>query len=167
MNPPFSIRKYQPSDLEQCRSLWRELTERHREIYEDPTIGGEHPENHFDKHLAEVEPNNLWVATSNSKIVGLVGLITKEKAAEIEPLIVSKTHRHKGIGKQLLNHVIAEAKKLNIQFLTVKPVARNIHAIKFFYKQGFKTLGEIELCLDFCNYKWKPGLKLFECKFHY
>jgi len=40
----FMIRKYQPDDREQCRALWRELTEWHREIYEDTTIGGEHPD---------------------------------------------------------------------------------------------------------------------------
>lgn len=53
------IRKYQETDREHCRALWRELAEWHREIYQDPTIGGEHPEDYFDKHLAEVGSNQL------------------------------------------------------------------------------------------------------------
>jgi len=39
----FVVRKYQEQDKEQCRGLWRELTEWHREIYQDPNIG-EHPQ---------------------------------------------------------------------------------------------------------------------------
>jgi len=86
----LTIRKYQTSDLKQCRSLWRELTEWHREIYEDPTIGGVHPEEYFDKHLSKVGSDKLWVATVDSRVVGLTGLIIKENEAEVEPLIVSR-----------------------------------------------------------------------------
>ena len=161
------IRKYQPSDREQCRSLWKELTEWHREIYQDPTIGGEHPEDHFDEHLAEVGPDRLWVAVHDSQVVGLVGLIVNGEESEIEPLIVSKTYRHKGIGKQLIRTVVSEAHNLGVGFLNVKPVARNIQAIKFLYRQGFKNLGHIDMCLDFCEYAWKPGPQLFECKFNF
>jgi GNAT superfamily N-acetyltransferase len=167
MTLPFMIRKYQPGDREQCRSLWKELTEWHREIYQDPTIGGEHPEDHFDKHLAKVGPDRLWVAVHDSQVVGLVGLIVEAEEAEIEPLIVSKPHRHKGIGKQLISAVVSEARNLGVRFLNVKPVARNIQAIKFLYKQGFKNLGHIELFLDFSEQAWKPGPQLFECKFNF
>jgi hypothetical protein len=46
------VRNYREEDREYCRSLWRELTEWHREIYQDSRIGGEHPEEYFDKYLA-------------------------------------------------------------------------------------------------------------------
>jgi N-acetylglutamate synthase-like GNAT family acetyltransferase len=101
------------------------------------------------------------------KVVGLVGLIVEGKEAEVEPLIVSEAYRHKRIGKKLLRTVVSEAHKLGIKILTVKPVARNIQAIKFFYQQGFKNLGQIELCMDFCEYPWKAGPKLFECNFNF
>jgi N-acetylglutamate synthase-like GNAT family acetyltransferase len=161
------VRNYREADREQCRSLWRELTEWHREIYQDPRIGGEHPEKHFDKQLAKVGPEKLWVAIRGSRVVGLVGLIVEENEAEIEPLIVSKTYRGKGIGTQLLKTVIFEARKMGIRFLCIKPVARNVTTIKFLHNQGFKTLGKIELFLDFSDYKWKSGPKLFGCKFNY
>ncbi|MBI4300887.1 MAG: hypothetical protein HY677_07095, partial [Chloroflexi bacterium] len=38
-----TIREYRTADFEACRSLWGELTRHHREIYEDPTIGGDDP----------------------------------------------------------------------------------------------------------------------------
>jgi hypothetical protein len=42
------IRKYLPIDKESCRKLWQELTEKHRQIYQDPSIGGPTPEKYFD-----------------------------------------------------------------------------------------------------------------------
>lgn len=163
----FTIRRYNAEDHEQCRGLWRELTEWHREIYEDPTIGGEHPEDYFDKHLSQVGSENLWVATDDSHVVGLTGLIVAEKEAEIEPLIVSKDHRGRGIGKQLIVHIVEEARKRGIRNLNIKPVARNQDAIRFLYKQGFKTLGFIELFIDLSGHTWKTGPRIFGCDFNY
>lgn len=163
----YIIRKYQEDDREQCRYLWRELVERHREIYQKPTIGGEHPEDYFDKHLAKVGSDKLWVAVHNSLPVGLVGLIVEGNEAEIEPLIVSKAYRGKGVGKQLVEAIISESRRMGIRTLSVKPVARNIQSIKFLYKQGFKNLGEIELFMSFSDYSWKAGPELFGCKFNF
>ncbi len=163
----FMTRKYQPADREQCRALWRELTEWHREIYEDPTIGGAHPEDYFDKHLAKVGPNRLWVAVYDSRVVGLVGLIVKGNESEIEPLIVSKDYRRKGIGKQLIETVVSEARNEGIRLLNIGPVARNVKAIKFLYKHGFRNLGYIQLFMDLSNHTWKPGPEIFGCKFDF
>lgn len=134
------IRKYRDVDREQCRSLWRELTEKHREIYLDQTIGGEHPEGYFDKYLVTFGHKRLWVAVHVFKVVGLVGLIVEENEAEIEPLIVSKHYRGKGIGRKLIEKAVSEVRKMKVRFLSIKPVARNTETIKFLYKQGFKTL---------------------------
>jgi len=161
------IRNYLEGDREQCRYLWRELTEWHREIYQDPTIGGEHPEDYFDRHLVKVGSDKLWVAVHDSRLVGLVGLIVEENEAEIEPLIVSKAYRGKGIGKQLIEKVISEALRIGVKFLTVKPVARNMKTIKFLYELGFRNLGHIELFMDFSDYVWKPRLEVFGCKFNF
>ena len=167
MSLSFMIRKYELGDRERCRALWRELTEWHREIYQDSTIGGPQPEDYFDKHLADVGPDRLWVAVHGSQVVGLVGLIVKGEEAEIEPLIVNKAYRHKGIGKKLIKTVVSEARNMKIRFLNVKPVARNIQAINFLYQQGFKNLGHIQLFLDISDYTWKLGPQLFGCKFNF
>jgi GNAT superfamily N-acetyltransferase len=167
MTQSFTIRKYEHCDREQCRSLWKELTEWHREIYQDPSIGGEHPEEHFDKCLEEVGPNRLWVALHSSKVVGLTGLIVKGDEATIEPIIVSKAYRSKGIGKQLVSKVVDEARKETIKFLNVEPVARNVKAIKFLYDQGFRNLGHIQLFLDLSKRAWKPSLEIHGCKFNF
>ena len=46
------IRPYGPSDLEACRDLYTQLVEHHREIYDDPSIGGDDPGAGFDDDLA-------------------------------------------------------------------------------------------------------------------
>ena len=163
----FIIRKYQDDDREQCRDLWRELTEWHRKIYQDPTIGGQHPEDCFDKHLATVGPDQTWVVVRDSEVIGLVGLVFKGEEAEIEPLIVSKGYRRKGIGTKLIETVVSEARKKGVKFLDIKPVARNENTIKFLYKQGFQNLGHIDLFVDFSNRSWKSGLEIFGGKFNY
>jgi GNAT superfamily N-acetyltransferase len=161
------IRSYQESDRAGCRSLWRELTEWHREIYQDPKIGGEHPEEYFDKHLAKVGPEQLWVAVRGSECVGLIGLILEGNEAEIEPLIVSKAHRGKGVGRRLIETAISEAKKRGARLLNIKPVARNAETIRFLHRRGFKNLGYIELFMDLSGHSWKKGPRMFDCEFEF
>jgi ribosomal protein S18 acetylase RimI-like enzyme len=162
-----TIRNYQEADREQCRSLWRQLVEWHREIYHDPKIGGEHPECYFDKHLSLVGNQRLWVALYGSKIVGLVGLVVKGDEAEIEPVVVNKDYRCKSIGKQLVERVISEAHQMGTKYLDVSPVARNLETIGFFYKLGFVNLGKIEMFMDFTSRHWKSGLKLDGYEFNF
>lgn len=165
-----TIRQYHTSDLEQCRTLWVELTQRHRDLYNDPTIGGDNPGLYFDKHLARVGPERLWVAEREGEVVGLVGLIVDEQGAEVEPIVVAAAHRDKGIGQALLNCMVEEARKLGVRYLSVKPVARNVEAISFYYDFGFQTLGEIEMFMDLSTPApgtWKPGPELFGHRFEY
>lgn len=156
----ITIRKYRDTNREECRSLWRELIEWHREIYQDSTIGGEHPEDYFDKYLTKFGCEQLWVAVAVSKVVGLVGLIVEGNEAEIEPLIVSRSYRGKGIGRKLVERAVSEARLLKVRFLSVRPVARNIQAIRFLHKQGFQNLGHVELFIDFSEYVWKQKVDL-------
>jgi GNAT superfamily N-acetyltransferase len=159
MSEYITIRKYRDNDRVACRALWRELTEWHREIYEDSKIGGEQPGLYFDKHLAAVGVNCLWVAELKSQVIGLVGLETRDEELFIEPLVVTSDHRGKGIGSQLLEKAVIEAKQQGAKSLSVRPVARNQRVIKFLFKQGFQTLGHIQLFIDFTSSTWKKGFR--------
>ena len=162
-----TVRKFQAEDRMACRGLWRELTEWHRKIYKDPNVGGEHPEDYFDKHLAKVGPDQLWVAVHDSRVVGLTGLVSEEEEVEIEPLIVAETYRQKGVGKRLIRKAVMEAKEAGVKYLSIKPVARNAETIKWLYRQGFKNLGHIELFMSFAKYKWEPGPEIHGCRFDF
>ncbi len=166
----LKIRPYASPDLDQCRKLWAELTQRHRDIYNDPSIGGDDPGLHFDEHLGRVGAENLWVAEQDGKAVGLVGLIVEGQEAELEPLVVTPKSRSTGIGRALIKHVIDEAHKRHVRYLNVRPVARNTDAISFFYDAGFDTLGHIELFMDLrapSSDTWEPGPELFGRAFKY
>lgn len=165
-----AVHTYMAADLEACRALWVELTEHHRQLYEDPTIGGKQPGLAFDAHLARVGPDRIWVAEANGMVCGFVGLIVEGDEGEVEPIVVTAAHRGTGIGRMLLTRVLEEAKALKLHFLGMKPVARNRNAIKFFSEAGFQTLGHVDLFMDLApslGRTWKEGVTLHGHSFKY
>jgi GNAT superfamily N-acetyltransferase len=143
---PATIREYTEADLEGCRDLWRDLTQRHRDIYEDPTIGGDDPGPYFDEHyLPDDKPVKLWVAELDGALVGLCGLLLKDGEGELEPIIVKDGERNAGIGAQLAQTAIAEAERRGVSAIVVRPVGRNVEAIRFFHREGFEVLDRVEL----------------------
>ena len=160
MPDDIRIRKYSEDDLEACRALWAELTEWHRRIYSDDGIGGSDPGAHFDEHLTRAGADRLLVAESESKVVGLTGLLVNGDEAEVEPLVVSESFRGRGIGSELLAAAVLEARRLGARYLNVRPVARNTEAIAFFRNSGFVNVGHVELFMDLSGRRWNPGIEL-------
>ena len=166
----IAIRQYAPSDLERCRALWVELTESHRELYDDPTIGGNDPGLHFDEYLGRAGRERIWVAECEGHVVGCAGLLAGHDGMEVDPLVVAATHRGRGIGRALLDRMIEEARKLEVRYLSVKPVARNLEAISLYYECGLRMLGQIEMFMELQpsdSSTWKSGLELFGLVFEY
>ncbi len=170
MNGNVTIREHEDADLAQCRTLWAEMVQQHRDIYDDPSIGGEEPGLEFDQHLEKVGPDRIWLAEVAKEVAGLTSLILDGGQAEVEPLIVSAAHRGRGVGRRLLTHAVNQAGKLGVLCLTVKPVARNEATIAFFHECGFRTLGHIQLFKwlgPTVPGQWKPGPELFGKPFDY
>jgi GNAT superfamily N-acetyltransferase len=166
----IEIRSYEAGDLEACRSLWVELTQWHRDIYDAPGIGGDDPGRKFDAHLALFGPELLWVAHDGGEVVGLVGLMTghdDEVDVEVEPMIVTRSRRGEGIGRQLVEHVVSIARSEGHGTLSVRVVGRNRKAIDFYHDQGFTVLGMFELMQDFREGErpWKAGERLADRDF--
>lgn len=157
------IRGYDPSDLDACRRLWVELTEWHRELYATPTIGGDDPGVQFDEHLARVGAAHIWIAEGNGRPVGMVGMIPSKNESELEPIVVARDWRSRGVGEALARVVIAAARERDDRQLIVRPVARNEAAIRFFHGFGFDVLGQLELLADFRSrdeQPWRGGAAL-------
>jgi len=168
--PDVTIRQYRPADLDACRALWAELTERHRQLYADPSIGGEAPGLYFDRHLETAGPERLWVAESRLEVVGLTGLLSAGPDGEVEPVIVSEGWRGHGIGQALVARVIEEARRLGLRYLSVRPVARNAEAVTFFHRAGFRALGQIDLTMAVAPNSpvtWQPGAVLHGLQFNW
>ena len=165
----MEIRPYRDEDRAACRELWRDLTQHHRDLYDDQGIGGDDPGIYFDKYLDDSKLQGAWVAEESGEIIGLTGLLKDEKGLEIEPVVVRTGHRDCGIGRRLVEHMLDEARERGATSVSIRPVARNAPAIRRFHEAGFRTLGHLEMfvTLDDRERDWKPGLDLhgldFEC----
>ena len=127
------VRDYAESDYGACRSLWAELTEYHRSIYGDPSIGGDDPGAGFDDYLAESRRTGSWVA-------------------------------------EFRGGVVEEARARGYEYLAIRPVARNVAAVRRFHAAGFRTLGgHIDLTMDLAERRpeWRSGASLHGLDFDY
>lgn len=167
----ITIREYQTSDFEICRSIYGELSQHYAEIYEDPTIAGEDPGRGFEPYLNNPRRQGTWVAEVEGSVVGIAGLlIHPEEEGEVEPVVVSLPYRGRGIGSMLTKRVVEEARKAGVRFLIVRPAARNIRALSLYFRLGFNLVGNISLFQDLLSSpdrKWKPGIEIHGYKLRY
>ena len=166
-----TIRDYQTKDYDVCRSLWVELTQHHRDIYEDPSIGGDDPGQGLDRYLNNTQRRGAWVAEVEGQVVAFGGLLLHSKEeGEVEPVVVSQPYRDKGIGTRLVKHVVEQAREIGVRFLSIRPVARNERALSLYVRLGFSTVGAVELFQDLSSSydrKWKPGIRILDNELHY
>jgi N-acetylglutamate synthase-like GNAT family acetyltransferase len=164
-----AIRGYEPRDLEACRALWVELTQWHRDIFNAPEIGGEDPGRAFDEHLAKVGPENIWIAEIDGQVVGLAGLIS-DPEFELEPIIVSRGIRGGGVGRLLATAVVDAAREREARTVQVRPVGRNVEAIRFFHSLGFDVIAHVQLQMDLVEREqdpWVPGEQIADRDFRF
>lgn len=168
--PELVVRDYAAGDYCACRSLWAELTEYDRSIYGDPSIGGDDPGAGFDGYLATSHRLGSWVAESHGRVVGLTGLFDRGTSGEVEPVVVTAAARDQGIGRRLISRVVEEALACGYEHLAIRPVARNVAAVRRFHTTGFRTLGgHIDLTMDLAarRHEWLPGASLHGLDFDY
>jgi GNAT superfamily N-acetyltransferase len=164
------VRDYSDGDYGACRSLWTDLTEYHRSIYGDPSIGGDDPGAGIDEYLAEPRRVGSWVAESRGGVIGLTGLFDRGASGEVEPVVVAESARNQGIGRMLISRVVEEARARGYEYLAIRPVARNVDAIRRFHSAGFLALGgHIDLTMDLAarRHEWLPGANLHGLDFDY
>jgi len=163
---PVTVRSYRPGDHSAGRRLWSELTNQHNQMYGEPA--GDAGEG-FEEYLTRLDLSGLWVADhADDGVIGLVGLIMRGRAGEVEPVVVTVSHRHKGVGRKLLRHVASEAKRRSMTALTISPSSRNVDAIRSLHAAGYDVVSSIELTLDLDRHQheWQQeGLELHELQF--
>jgi GNAT superfamily N-acetyltransferase len=165
---PVTVRSYRPSDHSAGRRLWAELTAEHNRMY-GPDSANEDPGAGFEEYLTRLDLTGLWVADhAEDGVIGLVGLVMRVRAGEVEPVVVTASHRHQGVGRKLLRHVANEAKKRNMLSLTISPASRNVEAIRSLHAAGYDVVSSIELTMDLGRgtHDWQPeSLELHELQF--
>lgn len=167
---PATIRPYRPVDHRPCRDLYAELTEHHRDLYADASLGGADPGAGFEEYLTRLDLTGLWVADhAEDGVVGMVGLLLRGRAGEVEPVVVTQRRRSNGIGTALVVHVAEQARRRGMSMLTVNPMSRNDIAIRCLYRAGYEALSSVTLTLDLDprGHEWQDGLDLFGLRFSY
>jgi GNAT superfamily N-acetyltransferase len=167
------IREYKDSDYNTCVALYKELAQRHAEVYEDPAIADKDFGQILDEYLGRSDRRGTWVAETGGRVTGLIGLLNRvgEKGVcEIEPLVVCSESRGEGIGSKLVAYVKEEAKKKGYRFFSVRPELRNEEAFKLYVKLGFNLVGGVELFQDLMPERgrtWKSGVEILGQKLRY
>ncbi len=165
-----AIRPYRPVDHRSCRALWAELIEQHRDLYDDPGSGGADPGAGFEEYLTRLDLTGIWVAEhADDGVVGMVGLLLRGRAGEVEPVVVTQRRRSQGVGTALLEHVARESRRRGMAYLTVTPTSRNDVAIRCLHRAGYDALSNVTLTLDLDprSHEWRDGLDLYGQRFRY
>ena len=92
----------------------------------------------------------FWSLWENDELIGCGALKFLDKEhGELKSIRVADTFRRKGNGIKVINHLIDEAKKLNIKKISLETGTGNFFgpARKLFHKCGFKP------CEPFAQYK--------------
>jgi len=95
----------------------------------------------------------FWSLWENEQLIGCGALkFLDDKHGELKSIRMAESYKNKGYGIKVIQHLILEAKKLNIKKLSLETGAGNffLPARKLFEKCGFKN------CEPFDNYKKNP-----------
>ncbi len=161
-----TVRSYRPSDHSAGRRLWAELTRTHASMY--GTSADSEDGAGFEEYLTRLDLAGMWVADHpDHGVVGMVGLIMRDRAGEVEPVVVDPAHRGRGIGRRLLQHVAHEASKRSFVSLTISPESRNVEAIRCLHAAGYDVVSSIQLTMDLERHahEWRDGMQLHELQF--
>ncbi|KAF9460860.1 acyl-CoA N-acyltransferase [Collybia nuda] len=89
-----------------------------------------------------VGSRGFWVAEEGNTIIGFVGLdlgaSEEENIGEVRRMIVSPSHRRRGVGKELMDVVDKHAKANGIIALELTTSDFNVGALKMYKNNGWR-----------------------------
>ena len=90
-------------------------------------------------------PGHSFVAERNGRIIGAVLCGHDGRRGYLHHLAVSKRHRQRGLGRQLVNACLAKLRKAGIHKCTIFLFASNVAGRKFWQHNGWSIATKIEL----------------------
>jgi len=133
----MKIRRGKKADLPRVYELIKELAEFERE----PDAVTNTLEMMEEDGFGENPIYDFFVAESQDQLVGLALFYFrystwKGRCLYLEDLIVTEQHRNRGLGKRLLETILAEASRTQCQQVMWQVLDWNEPAIKFYEKMG-------------------------------
>jgi putative acetyltransferase len=142
MNDSINIRIIEPSDNKAIAGIIRTVLAEHKAdkpgtVYFDPTTD--------DLFSLFHQPGSAYfVVELNGEIVGGSGIFPTENlpegCCELVKLYLLNKLRGKGLGRRLIEHCIAEAKKLGYSSMYLETMPELSNAVSLYEKLGFKYL---------------------------
>lgn len=145
----MNIRKMGKTDYEQVFNIIKQVNNLHAQnrpdIYNDILPFKKQHKEHFYSLFTD-ESSILLVAEEKKKIIGLCMAEIKKpsnnptqkprKIVDINNIAVDENHRQQGIGKQLYNAVVDEAKRIKADGIELTVFGFNKNAIAFYKNLG-------------------------------
>lgn len=94
--------------------------------------------------INNAEAGHILVAHDAGQIIGMINLLYSistalgARVATLEDMVISDTHRGKGVGSKLLEYALEFAKSQNCQRITLLTDADNFGAHRFYTRHGFE-----------------------------
>ena len=137
----FNIRDVKQEDLVSVLQLIQELAD-FEKASDEVKVTIEELSSDFQNNLF-----NCLVAEGNGEIVGIALFYNrystwKGKTIHLEDLIVTQSHRGKGVGKSLLDAIVAKAKSEKLRRVEWNVLDWNTLAIEFYKNVGANVLDD-------------------------
>jgi GNAT superfamily N-acetyltransferase len=127
------------SDISELVELLSSLFEQEAEFEPNSEIQSKA----LSKIILDPKIGIILIAKEDDKILGMVNLLFTEstalgsKVALLEDMVVLSSSRGRGIGSQLIDYAISEAKKADCKRITLLTDIENTKAQSFYQKKGF------------------------------
>jgi len=127
------------SDISELVELLSSLFEQEAEFEPNSEIQSKA----LSKIILDPKIGIILIAKDDDKILGMVNLLFTEstalgsKVALLEDMVILSSSRGRGIGSQLIDYAISEAKKAGCKRITLLTDIENTKAQSFYQKKGF------------------------------
>ena len=90
----------------------------------------------------ELAQHNFYVvATDDAEVVGYAGLATSRDEAWVQNIAVKRTAQRRGVGRDLLEALLAEAARLGIKQTLLEVAVDNAPAQRLYARYDFEPVG--------------------------
>ncbi|MFC5496659.1 GNAT family N-acetyltransferase [Caenimonas terrae] len=143
----MDIRQLTPSDAPAYRALRLRALREHAEAFssshqDDALL----PLAHTEKRLLPGEGSRFWGAFDGQRLCGMVGLEREQRSktrhkAKVVGMYVAPEDAGRGIGRALLDRLVAEARLGGVELLVLTVTDGNKPATTLYQRAGFHSFG--------------------------
>ena len=140
--PAYRIRKMAHGDLDEVLFLFANVAEERMWIGTEPGFDRVKYRDIFGLSIAL--ENGMFVADHDGQIVGMISSYRHEEYGWTLGMLVAEAFRGHGLGRALLDELIAWARSRKIEMLSLLVFPHNTRAIALYESEGFTEIERYE-----------------------